>query len=62
MHQRRRSVQRQSIRRVIAGGMLAFVMASGVAAIVAVLDPTEALCKVYTDSDPEWYIFACWRF
>ncbi len=61
MHQRRTSRIVAGKKRIVAATLLAVIMATGLI-VVASLDPTEAICSIYTDSNPEWYLFSCWRF
>lgn len=62
MHQQQRRTTRfGSPKRILAGAALAMTL-STTAVLVAVWDPTEALCSIYTDSDPMWHLLACWRF
>jgi hypothetical protein len=42
-------------------GLGCAVLLTGVFAVAeAAFNPAEAICKIYTSSDPEYYVFLCY--
>lgn len=59
MHQQQRAARFAVPTRILSGAAFAVSLA---AIIVAIVDPTEALCALYPEGHPLWYLYMCWRF